>query len=131
MVSFDKMKDVHGWLANREAFEIRAIRLKVSPSGRLFGLEYEIPEEGLLVSDSRIVDGVDEGYFYLVARAVKRADGPRAGSFNRNIFRVSVLVFSTRLNSGFFGSDRASSRPDQASPRLIGCQKIFFFLVFY
>ena len=69
MVSSDKVKDVHGWLANREAFEIRAIRLKVSPSGRLFGLEYEIPEEGLLVSDSRIVDGVDEGYFYLVAFA--------------------------------------------------------------
>ena len=36
---------------------------------RLFGLKYEIPEEGFWVSESRIVCGVDERYFYLNAFA--------------------------------------------------------------
>ena len=33
MPSFEKVKDVHGWLVDRKAFEPRAIRSKVSYSG--------------------------------------------------------------------------------------------------
>ena len=60
-------------------------------------------------------------------RAVKRAGGPRAGPFNRKIFRVKSLVFSARLNPGFFGPDRISPRPDRASPRLTGGPELLFF----
>ena len=69
MASFEKVKDVHGWLVDREAFEPRATRSKVDPSRRLFGLEYKVSEKGFLVSDSRIVVHVEEGYFYLAAFA--------------------------------------------------------------
>ena len=60
-------------------------------------------------------------------RAVKRADDPRAGPFNRKNFRVRALVFPARLNLGFFGPDRISLRPDRASPRLTEWPKFFFF----
>ena len=53
-------------------------------------------------------------------RAVKRIDGSRVGPFNQKNFRVRVLVFLIRLNSVFFGSDRASPWPDRASPQLSG-----------
>ena len=32
-----------------------------------FGLKYDVPKEGFLVSENKTVDGVDEGYFYLIA----------------------------------------------------------------
>ena len=67
MASFRKMRDVNGWLADREEFEPKAMELKVGPLGRLFNLEYEVPEEGFLVSESHTEGGVEEGYFYLVA----------------------------------------------------------------
>ena len=66
MTSFEKVKDVYKWLADHEMFEPRANRSKVDPSRQFFGLEYEVSEEGFLVSDSRIVGGVEEGYFYVV-----------------------------------------------------------------
>ena len=69
MASFEKVKDVHGWLANHETFKPRATRSKVDPLWKLFGLEYKVPEKGFLVSDSRIVVHVEEGYFYLAAFA--------------------------------------------------------------
>ena len=53
MANFEKVKDVHGWLANHEVFETMATKLKVDPSRRLFGLEYEVYEEGFLVSEVR------------------------------------------------------------------------------
>ena len=67
MASFEKVGDVYGWLANREAFEPRATRSKVGPSRQLFDLEYKVPKEEFLVSENRTVDGVEEGYFYLTA----------------------------------------------------------------
>ena len=67
MASFEKVKDVYRWLADREAFEPKATKSKVDPSGRLFGLEYEVPKEGFLVSESRTVGDVEEGYFYLAS----------------------------------------------------------------
>ena len=66
MVSFEKVKEVHGWLVDREAFEPKATKSKVNISRQLFGLEYKVPEEGFLVSESRIVGDVEEGYFHLV-----------------------------------------------------------------
>ena len=64
-------------------------------------------------------------------RAVKRVDGSQVDPFNSKNFKVRVLVFPTRLNPGFFGPDRISSRPDRASPRLTGWPRFFyFFLVF-
>ena len=66
MASFEKVKDVHGWLA---AFEPKATKSKVDFLGRLFSFEYKVPEEGFLVSDSRTVGGVEKGCFYLIAFA--------------------------------------------------------------
>ena len=61
------------------------------------------------------------------ARAVKRAGGPWVGPLNPKNFRVRVLVFSVRLNSGFFGRDQASARSYRASPRLTDGPNFFFF----
>ena len=95
MTSFEKVKDVHGWLVNREAFEPRATRSKVDLSERLFDLEYEVPEEGFLVSESRTVDGVDEGYFYLVAFASSlRFPLP---DFMMEVLRVYTFVVAFKL----------------------------------
>ena len=69
MASFEKVKDVHGWLADREAFDPRVTRSKVNPLRQIFGLKYEVPEERFLVSDSKIVGGVKEGYFFLITFA--------------------------------------------------------------
>ena len=66
----------------------------------------------------------------MIVRAVKRADGPQAGPFNRENFRVRSLFFSVRLNPGFFGPNRASLQLDRASPRLTDGPEFFFFLVF-
>ena len=63
MASFEKVRDIHGWLVDREVFEPKATKSKVSPSRQLFSLEYEVSEEGFLVSESRIVGGMEEGYF--------------------------------------------------------------------
>ena len=70
-------------------------------------------------------DGVAE------SKAVKRVRGPRAGPFNRKKFKVRALVFSVRLNPGFFGPDRFSPWPDRASPRLTGWPRILFFFSFF
>ena len=64
MASFEMVKNIHGWLTDRKAFEPRATRSKVDPLRQIFGLEYEIPKEGFLVTNSRTVD---ERYFYLVS----------------------------------------------------------------
>ena len=69
MVSFEKVKDVHRWLADCKAFEPKATKSKVGPSGRLFDLEYEVLDNGFLVSESMTMDGVEQGYFYLIAFA--------------------------------------------------------------
>ena len=69
MASFEKVKDVYGWLANRETFESRATKSKVDPLEWLFDLKYKIPRVGFLVSKNRIVDSVEDGYFYFVAFA--------------------------------------------------------------
>ena len=61
------MKDGNGWLVDYEEFEPRATKSKVDPSRWLFDLEYDVPLEGVQVSQSRTVNGVDEGHFYLVA----------------------------------------------------------------
>ena len=50
MVSFEKVKEVHGWLVDREAFEPKATKSKVDISRQLFGLEYKVLKEGFLVS---------------------------------------------------------------------------------
>ena len=67
MASFEKVRDVHGWLADCEAFEFRATTLKVGLLRWLFNLKYEVPKEGFQVSENKTVDGMEEGYFYLVA----------------------------------------------------------------
>ena len=64
IASFEKVRDVHGWLVDREAFEPKATRSKVDLSRWLFGLKYEVLEKGFLVNKKRIVDGVEKGYFY-------------------------------------------------------------------
>ena len=69
MASFEKVRDVHSWLADREMFEPKATRSKVGLSGWLFDLEYEVLEEGYLVSENKTVDGVKERYFYFVVFA--------------------------------------------------------------
>ena len=69
MVSFKKVKDVHRWLANREVFEPKATKSKIGPLGQFFDLEYEVPKKGFLISESRTLGGVEDGYFYLVAFA--------------------------------------------------------------
>ena len=61
------MKDIHGWLADREVFEPKATKLKVDTSRWLFDLKYEVLEGEFLVSDNRTVGGVEEGYFYFIA----------------------------------------------------------------
>ena len=61
------------------------------------------------------------------SRAVKWADGPRTGPFNRKNFKIRTLVFSVRLNSDFFGPDRISPRSDWTNPRLTGWLGFFFF----
>ena len=54
-------------MVDREAFEPRATKSKADPSWQLFGLEYEVLKELFLVSDSRIMGGVEKRYFYLAA----------------------------------------------------------------
>ena len=63
------MRDAHGWLADREAFEPSLTKSKFDPSRLLFNLEYEVSEEGFLVSDSHTEGGVTKGYFYLLVSA--------------------------------------------------------------
>ena len=63
-------------------------------------------------------------------RAVKQVATHRADPFNRKIFRVMALIFLARLNSGFFGSDKASSRPDWTSLQLTRWPEFLFFLAF-
>ena len=61
MASLEKVKDAHGWVAVREAFEASPTKSKVNPSRWLFNLEYEVLEEGFSVSDSHIEGGMMEG----------------------------------------------------------------------
>ena len=67
MASFRSVRDVNGWLADREEFEPKATKSKVSSFGRLFSLEYEVPKGGFLISESHTEGSVDEGYFYMAA----------------------------------------------------------------
>ena len=99
MASFKKVDDVHGWIANHEVFEPKAIRSKVDHSGRLFDLEYEVSKEGFLVSDSRTVGGAEEKYFYLAAFACSLR-------FSFLDFKVEVLraynVASSQLHPNYW-----------------------------
>ena len=63
IASFRRVRDVNGWLADREEFEAEAIKSKVDPPKQLFDLEYEVLEEGFLLSKSHTEGGVEDGYF--------------------------------------------------------------------
>ena len=54
-------------MVDHEKFEPKATKSKVGLLGRFFSLEYVVPLERAQVTKTHTVDGVDEGYFYLIA----------------------------------------------------------------
>ena len=54
-------------MVDHEELDVGATEAKVGTLRRLFGLEYDMPLEGAQITRVHTKNGVEEGYFYLMA----------------------------------------------------------------